>query len=276
MNNFIKNALKEVKDIDNILIVVTDKNLKEKGKKHISKNFDALFHAVDLELKGNDELNTLINESVKIKEILTYDVKDSFTYAESFYYGGEDVTTGYKFNEEEFNYAKKHIENWGAEKQKLQDKVAKINSSSFLKFISGGRLDRLESQIKTGDARFERYKKIFDKEEEMKKVDKPALEKELREKLQAIKGTINDVIEKHIIEAIKADPSIVAYDAFVDSKPFISSSEGETKHNKNIYKYFDSREIAKKLAEILEAYNKKKSLESSTEKENQDGIEMGQ
>jgi len=264
MDNFMNEAINNAGNLDGVLSNVTDKILKKATSDSVSKQFNQLFNAIDLELKSNDELNKLINEVVEKRKILTYDVKSNFMNHNYFYYGGEDVYTGSEFDQERYDDAKKHLENWQTERQTLEQKIEKLQNGIF-KSLLVGRVKSLQEKIASGDRKYERVKKIFDEEKEMSNIDKVALEKEVREKIKTIKAEINGVIEKHILEAIKKDPSIITYDAFFGDKyPFISSSQDSTEHNKNIYKYFDSSEINKKLSNILKTYNSQKYRDTTT------------
>ena len=260
MDKLVETSLKQIGNIDYILSNAVSESLSSPVRKSISSQFNSLFSAVDTELKQNDSLNQHINDLIEMKKVLNYDVKNHFMESNYFTYGGEDVYTGDTFNEEEFEYAKKFVQTWEADKKELEEKISKLQNSR-LKFLTNGVLAKCEEKLKQGNRDFERYTKIFEEEKMMKSIDKEKLEADFRKKLNVVKGTISSVIDKHILEEIQKDPSIICFDVFCKKGKgysFISSSENSTTHNKNIYKYFDSSEINEKLSQILNAYNKQK------------------
>lgn len=257
METFVEQSLKEIKNIDSILSNATDKVTKRQTALQIDKMCDALIDTIDTELKGNESLNNEINQSIEMRRTLNYDVRSYFMDTNSFYYQGEDISTGETFNEVKYDDAKKHYETWNDEKQKIEAAIEKTKNSP-VKFMLKGKLARLEDKLKDGNKKYDYYSKIFEEEKQMKTVDREALEKEYRKKSKLIKSEITTVIEKNILEAIKANPSIVAHDVFLgDSYTFNTSGRHKTENNKYIYSYYDSREVFKKLSDILVAYRNK-------------------
>ena len=266
MDKLTEISLKELGNIDSILSTATDESLKKKTADKISKNFDTLFSSVDTELKQNDELNKNINTLVEMKKVLTYDVKNRFMEDNYFYYGGEDVYTGSTFNEEEYEFARNFVQTWETDKKELETKINELKSSSF-KLLFNGLISRYEKRLQEGNQRFESYSKIFEEEKVMKSVDKTKLENDFKQILESVNLTIDSTIDKHIIDTIKNNPSIVCFDVFCKKGKgysFISTSENSTELNKNLYKYFDSSKINEKLSKILKAYNKQKLNESNS------------
>lgn len=250
MDKFIKLALKDVKNIDDVLIRSSDKSSSEIEKKYISKLYFELSSEIELSLTNNVELSTLLSDCVNLKKIVTYSVSDNFTF------GNLD---------DEYNYAKGFVETWQAEREKLCKNNEKINSSKFLKFFNGSTLKKNQERIENGDAKFNRFKHIFDEEQKMKSINKPETEKLLREKIAQIREIISSTIDENILVAIKKDPSIIAYGVFVKDSDFANNISKD----KNLQKYYHREDIANRLTEILSVYqsqSKTNDYQSNLEK----------
>lgn len=273
MDNFIELSLKEIGNIDDILSGSANPNIQKIAKKTIEKQHRDLVSKIDAILKQDTELNDKINELVKMRKILTYDFKEYFTKETYHYDGYEDISTGSVFMQEEYDYATNLVQNWPAKKNALEEKLAKLESSR-LKFLNGGKIQKCKDRLKFGESDYERYTKLFDEKKKMDAVDKVALEKEFKEKLTTVKGIIGKVINSQVLDAIKQNPSLVTYDVFIGtSYPAISTSENSNENNKHLYRYFDSRDINKKLSSILKAYNKEKEKKFSELISSEPGME---
>lgn len=264
-------------NIDDVISLSIDESFKNNYKRKVSNQFDELYRKIDRELKENINLNVAINTLVELKKILNYDVRNHFQVEESFYYGGEDVYCGSHFNEDEYNFAINHVNVWPTQKEELLARIQKLENAKLFKGIAKSKIEKIKAEIETGDKRYKKYSSIFNEAEQINKKDKPAVEKDYREKSQAVKSAITRIIDKNILEAIKKDPTIITYDVFVGKNySTISSSENSTDFNKNIYRFFDSSEINKRLSEILKAYNKikKQGLEQKAPEQAEE-IELG-
>lgn len=261
MEKFVKLALKDIKNFDEKLSDFLV-NQSAENKNEVLNCYNNLLKFIRNDLNQNEELNQLSNEAVKIRDDLTFDIRSEFqTYC-------EDNNIRENFNGEMVENAQYHILNWEKEKQKLSKKAEKINSSSFLKFFSKSKLNRIENQIKVGDTKFNKYKAIFDRYIENKNLDKSALEKVLREKISLIKDGINQTIEANIIKSVKENPIIIAYNDYKNEKQ--NKNSNLVVENKNLNRYIKNNEVDNKLNEVLEAYKTltKHSLEKINLEEN--------